>query len=258
MKNNSEYVKILDQAALEKREIVRFTKDDSSLTVARGYEIQNELMQCYYSRGEKLVGYKMGLTSKAKMKQMGVTDPILGQLTDRMLLQSGATYKLSTGIHPKIEPEIAFEIKSELSGPITREQALKSVAWVFGALEIIDSRYLNFEFQLPDVVADNCSSHAFVVGDVKKRPEELDLGNLGMVMSVNGKLNQFASSSAILGHPLDSLCELSKMLGAWGLSVNPGQTVLAGGATAAILLEKDTEVTLEVQNLGITSVKVKA
>jgi len=252
-----EYVHILDRAAIEKKEIVRFTANDPGMTVAQGYEIQKELFKQYESRGEKLVGYKMGLTSKAKMKQMGVTDPIVGRLSDRMLLKSGAAYSLRSGIHPKIEPEIAFEMGSDLSGPVTRDEAQKAVAWVFAAMEVIDSRYLNFEFQLPDVVADNCSSHAFVVGQVKKRPQELDLGNLGMVMSVNGKPSQMASSSAILGHPLDSLCELSKMLGEWGTGLKKGQIVLAGGATAAILLEAETEVTLEVQDLGITSVSVQ-
>jgi 2-oxo-3-hexenedioate decarboxylase len=240
----------LDGCVLNAREIKRFTLEYPSFSIAEGYTVQDQGIAMRTARGEKIVGLKMGLTSRAKMKQMGVESPIMGVLTSSMIIKNGGVLRLEGRIHPKVEPEVAFLIDQPLRGRVTREQALAACKGVVAAVEVIDSRYENFDFQLPDVVADNCSGSGFILGDVIKSVDDLDLGNLGMVMSVSGEATQFGSSSAILGHPADSLVELVHMLEPLGRGVEPGMIVLAGGATAAVRVAHGARVVTEVQGLG--------
>ncbi len=154
-------------------------------------------------RGERQVGMKMGFTSRAKMLQMGIDDLIWGRLTSGMRVEEGSTIKLSSYVHPRVEPEIAFLLKRPLAGDVTASEALAAVEAIAPALEIIDSRYQNFKFSLPDVIADNASSSGFVIG-AWNAPNS-DIGNLGMVMSFDGKAQHMGSSAAILGNPLRAL-----------------------------------------------------
>ncbi len=216
--NPSELAKLLDQARLDARERTRLTEAHPTLTLEEAYRIQDSGIALRLERGERIVGYKMGLTSEAKRKQMNLDAPCYGVLTDRMAVADGGAFSLAGKIHPKIEPEIAFRTARELRGPITREQALDAVSGVFAAMEILDSRYVGFKyFSLPDVVADNSSSAHFVVSnDESADPRKLDLANLQMTMSVNGKPVQSALSNAISGDPVLSLVQLCELLDSHG------------------------------------------
>jgi 2-oxo-3-hexenedioate decarboxylase len=251
----SKAAKIVTDAYFEAYEIEKLT-DQQAISIPEAYLIQDEALKILFSRGDALVGWKMGLTSKAKMKQMGVDSPIYGALTRKMQIQDGAPFSLKGRIHPKIEPEIAFMIGEDLKGKPTEAQALAACSGVCAAMEIIDSRYKNFNFTLPDVIADNCSSSAFVLGKVLKSPRDVDLGNLGMVLEQDGKAVQFGSSAAIYGNPATSLCELVYMLSERGLGLKKGQIVLAGAATAAIAMGANSKITLRVKDLGTVSVPI--
>jgi len=252
--NPLELSRKLDEAFLQARDLERLTAREP-FSVEEAYEIQDELLDLRYERGERQIGLKMGLTSRAKMKQMGVDSPIYGVLTDKMALKTGARFPLKGTIHPRIEPEIAFHIGRDLSGTPTREQVLVACKGVCAAMEIIDSRYRDFKFELPDVIADNCSGYAFVLGETVRKPSEVDLGNLGMILEVDGKAVQFGSSAAILDHPLDSLLELIRMLDKRGLGIPAGSIVLAGAATQAVPLLSGTSVRTLVQDLGSVELK---
>ncbi|MCU0868617.1 MAG: fumarylacetoacetate hydrolase family protein, partial [Burkholderiales bacterium] len=164
------------------------------------YAIQRASIDLRLARGERRVGLKMGFTSRAKMQQMGVHDVIWGRLTDAMLIEDGAQVDLARFVHPRVEPEIAFVLKTPLEGVVSPAQALAAVDAVAPAMELIDSRYDAFRFSLEDVVADNASSSGFVLGPWS-RPDT-DVSNLGMVMSFDGRAVQIGSSAGILGHPL--------------------------------------------------------
>lgn len=246
----------LDTLRKNTQETGRLTTEFPTLKIDQAYVIQDEIIKLHVGEGERVVGMKMGLTSRAKMRQMGIAQPIYGTLTDRMHLVSGSEITLRGLIHPKIEPEIAFRTRINLSGPISPEQALAGCASVFGAMEIIDSRYKDFSFALPDVIADNCSSSLFVTGPEVALPGDLDLGNLGMVMEINGVPVKFAASSAILGHPAQSLAALCHLLHARGRSLPAGSIVLAGGATEAVLMEPGQQIRLQVQGLPDVSLRV--
>jgi 2-oxo-3-hexenedioate decarboxylase len=132
---------------------------------------------------------------------------------------------------------------------VNEAQAVSAVECWFCALELIDSRYQDFKFTLPDVVADNASSARFVVG-ATRRPRDFDVANLGMVMMKNGAVVEIGSSAAILEHPARSLAALANQLGRLGETLRGGSIVLLGGATAAIPLAPKDHVKLRVDALG--------
>jgi 2-oxo-3-hexenedioate decarboxylase len=249
--------RLLDQARLKACEVERLTLAHPDLSLADAYQIMDEGVRLRAAKGERQVGLKMGFTSEAKRKQMGLDLPIYGVLLDSMQIQDGSTYSLAKQIHPKIEPEIAFITKKELRGKVSREEALDACSGVCAAMEILDSRFLNFKyFSLPDVVADNASSSHFVLGKIVSPSEAGNLAALQMTMSVNDRAVQSALSSAISGDPVLSLVELCDLLHSRGLSLPAGSIVLAGAATQAIQMEAAMEVSLHVQGLGGPSVKV--
>lgn len=240
----------LFRAHKDGKAVTRLTKTHPELPLADAYRVQDLLLERHLEAGDRLVGRKMGLTSRPKMQQMGVHEPIHGFLSGSMQIPDGGEIPLRGRIHPRIEPEIAFVMRRELRGRPSLAEALDCVEGVCAALEIIDSRYENFEFQLPDVVADNGSSSGFVLGGKLRKPGAVDLANLGILVEVNGQPRLFGSSAAILGHPGRSLTALAALLDESGRSLPPGSVVLAGAATAAIPLEAGAWVRASFQGLG--------
>jgi 2-oxo-3-hexenedioate decarboxylase len=202
--------------------------------VETGYEVQRALVT------EPLVGLKMGLTSRAKQAQMGVAEPIWGRLTGPMRVPDGGTVDTGPLIHPRIEPEVAFRLDSG-GGAIA----------VAPALEVIDSRYADFRFTLPDVIADNTSAARFVIGPWRAVPEGLD--NLGVLLEVDGRVVQVGSTAAILGDPLRALRLGLDLAGAAGVVPAAGWVFLAGAATAAVPLLAGAHVRAVVERLGTAS-----
>jgi 2-oxo-3-hexenedioate decarboxylase len=256
----------LDGARLDAREIPRLTADHPSLDLVRAYRVQKRGIDLRLTRGEKIVGLKMGLTSEAKRKQVGLDLPIYGYLTDAMQVEDGSVFSLAgrRSIHPKIEPEIGFRTSRELRGTITRDEALSACSEIYAALEILDSRFKDFKyFSLPDVIADNASSSYFVPAASRLTIAEfqrsgLDLRNLEMKMFVNDQLAQSALSSAISGDPVQSIIELCAILESQGRTLPAGSLVLSGAATQAVQMESGMRVRLEVTGLPPVGVSVSA
>ena len=245
---------VLDQAAAKASSVDQISLSQA-ITLAEAYEIQKLSIQQRLNRGEKLVGYKMGFTSRAKMLQMGVDDLIWGRLTDAMFIENNQTIDLANYVHPRAEPEIAFRLKSSLSGKVTKEQALAAVDAVATAIEVIDSRYQNFKFSLEDVVADNCSSSGFVFGPWL--PKDSNIDGLAMHLLVNGERLVSGSSNDILDHPLNSLVEAARCIAEAGEELKAGQIILAGAATAAVALAPNQTIAVEVSNLAGCQFKTK-
>ena len=235
------------------------TLSHSELDLPMAYKIQAHGIELRQKDGEKIVGYKMGLTSKAKMEQMGLHQPIFGVLTDRMEVKNHGHFSLDGKIHPKAEPEIFFITQRELSGKITAEQAMEACSEVGVALEILDSRFRGFKyFALPDVVADNSSSAFFVLGDRKPCSNLKDIKNLKITITANGAPAFEAHGHAILGNPWLSLCELVSLLHQEGKRLPARSVVLAGAATQAIALEANTTITATLESVGAVEFHVKA
>lgn len=254
MSDLGKMAEIVDDAARLATEIPQLTTLQD-LSVDDAYAIQALSLARRYARGERRVGMKMGLTSRAKMAQVGVDEMVWGRLTDAMQVEEGGSIALSRYVHPRVEPEVAFLLKAPLAGRVSMTQAMAAVEAVAPAMEIIDSRYKDFKFVLADVVADNSSSSGFIVGPWSK--PDLDVGNLGLVMSVDGRPVQVGSTAAILGHPLRSLVAAARLVAQWGERLEAGWIVLAGGATAAHPLAAGMTVRTEMQSLGSVSFRVE-
>lgn len=236
---------LLDNAAVEATAIPQL---DTELTIDESYKVQKLLIGHRTRRGERQIGIKMGLTSKAKMAQVNVSEMSWGRLTDGMLIEDGGSLQMSRMVHPRAEPEIAFRLGRSLKGNVTAMEAWLAIEGVAPAIEIIDSRYKNFKFRASDVIADNSSSSALVVGPWHK--PDIDFANLGMVLEIDGQPLAIASSAAILGHPIRSLVAASRLMALRGESLQVGDIVMSGGATAAEPLKVGNRVRVRVEKLG--------
>lgn len=246
----------LESAELQARAVPKITDAHPALDLDDAYAIQAELRRRKETRGHRLAGLKAGLTSRAKMKQMGVEVPVFGLIFDYMSVADGGEIKSAELIHPKVEAEIAFMLKHPLRGPGCHVGAvLAATDFVVPAVEIIDSRYENFRFDLPSVVADNTSSSRFVVGGVARSVEGLDLRTLGMVMEKNGEIVAMAAGAAVLGHPAAAVAMLANHLAQRGEEIPAGTFIMSGGATEAVLVRKDDAIQVRYQDLGSVSMR---
>jgi len=246
----------VDTAALTATAIPQLSENGAALELDQAYDVQARSIDRRLARGEKLVGVKMGFTSRAKMEQMGVDDLIWGRLTDAMLLQNNGSLNFENYVHPRIEPEIAFRLASPLRGEVSLEEAIAAIEAIAPAMEVIDSRYENFKFSLEDVVADNSSSSGFVIGDWQ--PPQEDISDIDMTMTFDGETVQSGSSEAILGNPYLSLVEAARLAGNAGMTLKAGWVVLAGAATAAEALRPGVQVKVHTQMLGDAQLSVSA
>ena len=241
----------LENCQLQAKDTPKITNDHPDMDWDDAYAIQDVILQRKLARGARVVGLKAGLTSHAKMKQMGVTDPVFGFLVDEYVVSEGATVNVSALIHPKVEPEIAFVLKHALKGPGCHIGAvLAATEFVMPGIEVIDSRYRDFKFDLKSVVADNTSAARFVVGGQAIRPEQVDLRTVGVVLEKNGEPVALGAGAAVLGHPAAAIAMLANHLGRRGQEIPAGSLILSGGVTEAVAVNAGDNVTLRVQGMG--------
>ena len=225
----------LDRACLDATEVRTGTLD-----VGDPYAVQKELVDRRLARGERVVGVKLGLTSKAKMLQMGVDEAIWGWLTDEMAIPDGGVLDMGARIHPKVEPEVAFLVRGG------------SIAGVAPAIEVIDSRWLDFKFTLDEVIADNTSAAKFVVGAWQPMPGDID--NLEVKLEIDGRVAETGSTAAILGDPRHAFTDAARLAG----GLRDEWIVLAGAATAAVRVDPGSTVRVTVEKLGDASLTASA
>lgn len=248
---------LIDTAQSQARTIAKITDAYPGMTIDDGYAVQDELLRRWQAKGREFYGYKAGLTSRAKMVQMGVEVPCFGLMMRDTCDPEGGEVRTSALIHPRVEAEIAFVMSRDLSGPeVTVEQVYDATDYVQPAIEIIDSRFENFKFDLPSVVADNCSSARLVMGGRPRRPRELDLASLGTVLEINGNPVDFAASGAVLGHPATVIQLLVSWLHTRGQILKAGTVVLAGAMTAAHPIRPGDTICARYQDMGSINVRV--
>jgi 2-oxo-3-hexenedioate decarboxylase len=246
----------LESAELNVHDVTMITADYPAMDWEDAYAIQDEIRRRKEARGNKTVGLKAGLTSFAKMKQMGVTEPVFGFVSDYMAVPDGGEIKISELIHPKVEAEICVVTKAPLKGPgCNIASVMAAVDFVLPAVEIIDSRYRDFKFDLKSVIADNTSSSRFVTGGRMRDLAELDLRTLGVVLEINGEIRSMAAGAAVLGNPLTAVAMLANQLGRRGQEIPAGTFVMTGGVTEAILVNAGDNVSVRFQDLGTVSMR---
>ena len=246
--------KTLASAAANAQAIEQFPT--SAFNLQEAYEIQRSVVADRIDKGHLICGVKMGFTSRAKMEQMGVHDLIWGLLTTDMLIEDAGVVDFSQFVHPRVEPEVCFLIKKDIDRHLTALELVDYIEAVAPALEIIDSRYQNFKFDLANVIADNCSSAGFVVGNWSRNFEAISNAYVGL--SINGRIRQGGSTAGILGNPLRSIVQCSRLLAEREEVLPAGSFLMAGAATPAESLSRGDFVEVEVAHLGKASFYVGA
>jgi 2-keto-4-pentenoate hydratase len=217
--------------------------------------VQEAVVQARVDAGHAIVGAKLGLTSAAKQRQMNVDRPLYGWLTADMQVDTGAAVRCDAYIQPRVEPEIAFLLGRDLDGPnVTAAQVLAATEAVFGAIDVLDSRYAGYKFTFNDVTADNASSAGFILGGTAMDPYGIDLRLTGCVLEKNGELVATAAGASVMGHPASAVAWLVRALAKRGQGLDAGHIVLAGGMTEAVAVSAGDTVVATFDRLGTVEV----
>lgn len=255
MKKIAQY---LYDAELNRTEIEKITiSKRPNLSIDEAYQIQRQLNQLKMMNGYKIYAPKLGLTSPAKMKQMNVDYPIYGYVFYYMLVNNNESFSLGDYIQPRVEPEISVILKNELHGPgITLQDIEDNLDYVVSSLEILDSRYRNYEFTLPDVIADNTSAKGAVYSEEQIKLDPKDLVTEKAQLIINGEVKAEGDGSAVLGNPLETIVFLANELGKYGEAVPANIPIMTGGMTAAVKIKPDDLIEVNYSTLG--KIKIKA
>ncbi|MGH7854882.1 MAG: 2-keto-4-pentenoate hydratase [Candidatus Binatia bacterium] len=246
----------LYRAEREKSVLRPFTEKYPKIDTGEAYRIQLSLIDLKKADGAKVVGKKIGLTSKAMQKMLNVDQPDYGHILDSMVLQDGAQFRVSELIQPKIEPEIAFIMDRDLKGPgVTPMQVMAATRFVVPALEIIDSRIEGWKIKLCDTIADNASSARVVLGSSSRRVDERDLKLVGMILEKNGDIVQTGAGGAVLGHPAAAVAWLANAVGQFGVSLSAGDIVMPGALCGAVDVGVGDLLQASFDGLGSVSVR---
>jgi len=239
------------------RPIEPFTDGDPSLGMADGYAVQQHLVRMLLDDGEKIVGYKVGLTSRPMQQMVGVGSPDYGPVLASTVYASGAELPLGSFIQPRLEAEIVFVLGDRLAGPgVSVADASRATSGVAAAMEIIDSRIVGWRIKLADTVADLASNGAVVISSRIVPLAGLDTRLIGMVLTRGGQLTDTGAGAAALGDPLRVVAWLANTLGEHGVALEPGHLVMTGSMHAAVPIAAGDVFRAEFDRLGPVTVRV--
>lgn len=244
-------------AALRARKTLSpLTTHHPEISIDDAYHISLHMLQRRIAAGEQLVGKKIGVTSKAVQDMLNVHQPDFGFLTDAMHYPNGACISLSKSglIQPRAEGEIAFILKEDLHGNVTREDILDATEWVLPCFEIVDSRITDWKIRIQDTVADNASCGVFVLGDKRTAPRELDLASVRLDVLRNGLAAGSGLGSAVQGHPAEAVAWLANTLGRFGIPFRAGEIILSGALAPLVPASAGDRFELTIEGLGAASV----
>lgn len=253
--DHRERARALRQARATRVPIAPLTDEDPTLGMAEGYAVQRELLAMLLAEGDRIIGYKAGLTSLPMQRQFGVDTPDYGPVLASTQYADGDRIPLEEFIAPKIEAEVVFRLGSRLAGPgVTAESAAAAVTEVMAGLEIVDSRIKDWRIQLGDTIADLASTGAVVLGERAVDPSRVDPRLLGMVFSRNDEVIATGAGAAALGDPFAVVAWLANTLGAHGVSLEPGHLIMTGALHAAVTMEPGDTFVAEFDRLGTVAV----
>ncbi|WP_148359045.1 2-keto-4-pentenoate hydratase [Peribacillus simplex] len=245
----------LIEAERSKQPLDPLTQQYPELSVTDAYQIQIKVMEKKRTEGRWVIGKKVGLTSVAMQKMLGVNEPDYGHLLDDMEVKDGEKVKISDMISPKVEAEIGFILGQDLVGPkVTYLDVLMATKYVVPTIEIIDSRITDWKIQLIDTVADNGSSGKVVVGNKMSTIDGLNLRSVGMALYNNEELVATGSGAAALGHPAQAIAWLANNLHEFGIQLKAGELILPGALSGALTVKQGDTISAHFGPLGSVSV----
>ena len=247
----------LYDARRRKVPIPPFTDAEPALDMADGYAIQQELVSLLLADGDRVIGHKVGLTSKPMQELIGVDSPDYGPVLASVLYLDGDTIPRAEFIAPRIEAEIVFVLGERLEGPgVTVTAARAAIAGAVAGVEIIDSRIVDWRIRLADTVADLASHGALAVSSKVVPLDGFDARFLGVTLTRNGEVVDTGAGAAALGDPVAVVAWLANVLGKEGVSLEPGQLVMTGGLHAAVQMNEGDVFRAEFDRLGPIPVRV--
>jgi 2-keto-4-pentenoate hydratase len=234
-----------------------FTDDDPTLGADEGYLIQQELVKLLLADGDRIVGHKVGLTSKPMQRMIGMDSPDFAPVFESTVYGDGAEISASAFIQPKIEAEIVFVMGSRLQGPgVTVDDARAAVAGVGASVEIVDSRIVDWRIRLADTIADLASNGAVAWSSHLVPLSEVDTRLVGMVLSRDGEIVDTGAGAAALGDPVGVVAWLANTLGERGVALEPGHLIMTGALHAAVPMAAGETYLAEFDRLGSITVHV--
>jgi 2-keto-4-pentenoate hydratase len=253
---HEKWAKALVTAWAEQRPIEPLSEIEPEITVGDAYAIQMAIVAQRVAAGARVVGKKVGLTSKAMQDLLKVGEPDFGHLLDDMVLAPGEPAPMRKLLRPRAEGEIAFLLSRDLSGPgVTISDVLHATEGVMPAIEIVDSRVKDWRIKIQDTVADNASNAFVALGSRITPLRDLDLRLLGMVLYKNGELMSTGAGAAVLGHPAAAVAWLANKLAEVGTGLRAGEIVLSGAFTAAPFAVAGDRFEVAFERLGNVSVR---
>jgi 2-oxopent-4-enoate/cis-2-oxohex-4-enoate hydratase len=245
----------LYEALTQCKTVEPLTDRESDMTIEDAYGISTCLLNRRLDSGEKVIGKKIGVTSKAVQKMLNVHQPDFGYLTDAMVYESGQSIPVSEKmIQPKAEGEIAFILKKDLQGPgVTTADVLQATDFVVPCFEIVDSRVRDWNIKIQDTISDNASCGYFALGNQAADPRKLDLSTVGMVLEKNGNVVATGAGAAALGSPLICVAWLANTLGQLGTTLKAGEVILSGSLVPLIPVEAGDHMNLQIGGIGSAS-----
>lgn len=246
----------LYQAFVNQSALSPLIEREPEISIEDAYQIQLRFIQRRVDAGEKIIGKKIGATSKPVQEFLGVYQPDFGQLMSGMVYEEGEAIDLGSLIQPKAEAELAFVLKEDLRGPgITAMDVIRATDYVVPCFEIVDSRIKDWNIKIQDTVADNASCGVFVLGSCQGDPRKLDITLAGMVLEKNGELLSTSCGAAVQGSPVNAVVWLANTLGELGIPFKAGEVILSGSQSGLISVVDGDELVCTVGGLGRCSVK---
>jgi len=247
----------LHQAMLDRKPVRPLTERFSDITLDDAYNISLRMLERRIESGEKVIGKKIGLTSKTVQNMLKVGQPDFGYLTDKMAFSQGEEILISDRlIQPKAEGEIAFILKKDLMGPsLTAADVLAATDCVIPCFEVVDSRIENWEIKIEDTVADNASCGVFLLGDRAVDPRKVDLATCGMVVEKNGSIISTGAGAAALGSPVNCVIWLANTLGQFGIPLKAGEVILSGSLVPLEPVKAGDFMSVSIGGIGSASVR---
>jgi 2-oxo-3-hexenedioate decarboxylase len=227
----------------------------AELDLETAYDLAWRGVQARLAAGERLVGARITLTSKAAQRAMGAAAPVHGFVTSGMIAPYGEPLDLARFTHPLVQPQIGFLLARDVEAPATVASVLAATSSVFLAADVLDSRSADHRGRLGDLVANNANAGALLLGPRAVAPSDIDdLALVGCVLRVNGAVVATAAGAAVMGHPAASVAWLANQLGQRKEHLPAGWMVFSGGLTEPVPLTAGSTVSVELDGLGALDV----
>ena len=251
----------LYQAEKNRVQIDPLTLTHPDMDMDDAYAIQSSWVNRKIEDGREVLGYKIGLTSRAMQRVMKIDTPDYGVLLDDMLFENGADIETAAFTDPQIEVELAFVLKDRLFGEeLTPEQVIAATDYVIPAFELIAARSYRVHPQsgyvrtVCDTISDNAANAGIIMGGRKVKADEVDLAWCGAIVKLNDVIEQTGLAAAVLGHPANGICWIARRFARHNIALEPGQVLLSGSFTAPVKVKSGDHVSADYGSLGQISV----